>query len=117
MCCSVGRRLAIPRFALLGRAGLQQRFKEEPMKSVSELDEMYDRWATENEARAEEILASQDCYAYEVRQHQLERASRLLDEAAVLKKRAAELRKLDQRTFDRLFTPITIRDRSEVNRP
>jgi hypothetical protein len=77
------------------------------MKSLSELANVYETWATANEARAEEIRASPDCYAYEVREHQLERASRLVDEATVLKKRAAELRELDQRTFDELFTPIT----------
>ena len=67
------------------------------MKSLSELADVYERWATETEARADEILAAQDCYAYEVREHQLERASQLIDEAATLKKRAAELRKLEQR--------------------
>jgi hypothetical protein len=66
------------------------------MKTRSELADIYDRWAKQNEAYAEEILASQDSYAYEVREHQLERASQLVDEAAALKTRAAELRKLDR---------------------
>jgi len=65
------------------------------MKSLSELADIYQDWATANEARADEILAAQDSYAYEVREHQLERASQLMDEAAFLKKRAAELRKLE----------------------
>jgi len=48
---------------------------------LSELADIYDRWARQNDAHAEEILASQDSYAYEVREHQLERASQLVDEA------------------------------------
>ena len=65
------------------------------MKSISELANIYLRWATANEACAEEILAVQDSYAYEIQEHQFERAIQLMDEAAFLKKRAAELRNLD----------------------
>jgi len=65
------------------------------MKSLSELADTYERWATETEARADEILAAQDSYAYEVREHQRWRAEQLRAEAAALKKRAAELRKLE----------------------
>ena len=72
-------------------------FREDLIKSLPELADVYEKWATEDEARADEILAAQDSYAYEVREHQLERASQLIDEAATLKKRAAELRKLEQR--------------------
>jgi hypothetical protein len=65
------------------------------MKSLSELADAYEKWATATEARADEILAAQDSYAYEVREHQLWRAEQLRAEAAALKKRAAELRKLE----------------------
>ena len=65
------------------------------MKSLSELADVYEKWATTNEAHADEILAAQDSYAYEVREHQLWRAEQLRAEAAALKKRAAELRKLE----------------------
>ena len=67
------------------------------IKSLPELADVYEKWATEDEARADEILAAQDSYAYEVPEHQLARANQLIDEAATLKKRAAELRKLEQR--------------------
>ena len=65
------------------------------MKSLSELADIYQNWATTNEARADEILAAQDSYAYEVREFQLERASQLMDEAASLRKKAAKLRQLE----------------------
>jgi hypothetical protein len=77
------------------------------MKSLSELADVYERWAAENEARAKEILAVQDSCAYEVRDYQLERASQLIDEAATLKKRAAELRKLEQRRAMYCADPTT----------
>ena len=67
------------------------------MKSLSELADTYEKWATEDEARADEILAAQDSYAYEIRDHQLWRAEQLRSEAAVLKKRVAELRRLERR--------------------
>jgi hypothetical protein len=63
----------------------------EPMKSLSELADVYERWATETEARADEILAAQDCYAYEVREHQLWRAEQMRAEAAALKKKPAPI--------------------------
>src|SRR5262245_64454406 len=90
----LGRRLAISRLHLPGRAG-SKAFKEEPMKSMSELADIYENWATVNEARADEILAAQDSYAYEVQEYQLERASQLMDEAASLRKKAAKLRELE----------------------
>jgi len=65
------------------------------MKSLSELADIYQNWATANEVRADEILAAQDSYAFEVREFQLERASQLMDEAASLRKRAAKLRELE----------------------
>ena len=65
------------------------------MKSLSELADSYEKWANENEARSGEILAAQDSYAYEVREHQLWRAEHLRADAAALKKRAAERRKLE----------------------
>jgi hypothetical protein len=65
------------------------------MKSLSELADIYQNWATVNEARADEILAAQDSYAFEVREFQLERASQLMDEAASLRKRASKLRELE----------------------
>ena len=65
------------------------------MKSLSELADIYQNWATANEVRADEILAARDSYAYEVREFQLERASQLMDEAASLRKRAAKLRELE----------------------
>jgi len=77
------------------REGSAKAFKEELMKSLSELADVYEKWATANEARADEILTAQDSYAYEVREHQLWRAEQLRAEAAALRKRAAELRKLE----------------------
>jgi hypothetical protein len=65
------------------------------MRSLSDLADTYEQWATANQARAEEILACQDSYAYEVREHQLWRASQLVAEAAALRKRATEVRKLE----------------------
>ena len=53
------------------------------MKSLSELADVYEKWATVNEARADEILAAQDSYAYEVREHQHWRAEQMRAEAAV----------------------------------
>ena len=67
-------------------------FKEEPVKSPSQLAELYENWAMTNEARAEEILAGQDSNVDEIQDHQFERAVQLMDEAVSLKKIAAELR-------------------------
>ena len=63
------------------------------MKTLLELAEIYENWATTNEARAEEILASLDS-ADDV-EDQRWRASQLKADAAVLKERAKELRDLD----------------------
>ena len=68
---------------------------EEPMKSLSELADIYERWANANEATAEEILARLDSLPGNVQQQQRWRASQVKAEAAALKKRAAELRNLD----------------------
>ena len=68
---------------------------EEPMKSLSELADIYERWANANEATAEEILARLDSLPGNVQQQQRWRASQVKAEAAALKKRAAELRELD----------------------
>jgi hypothetical protein len=67
-------------------------FKEEPMKSLSQLAELYENWAMTNEARAEEILAGEDSNVDEIQEHQFERAVQLMDEAVSLKKIAADLR-------------------------
>jgi hypothetical protein len=91
--CSLVGDLPYWTVALPGRAA--KAFKEERMKSLSDLADTYEQWAAANQARAEEILACQDSYAYEVREHQLWRASQLVAEAAALRKRAAELRKLE----------------------
>jgi hypothetical protein len=81
------------------------------MKSLSELADIYEKWASANEARAEEILACQDSYAYEGREHQLWRASQLVAEAAALKTRAAELRQLEDGMVELLEVPRTPQDR------
>src|SRR5262245_22707545 len=68
---------------------------EEPMKSLSELAAIYERWANANEATAEEILARLDSLPGNIQQQQRWRASQVKAEAAALKKRAAELRDLE----------------------
>jgi len=65
------------------------------MKSLSELADIYDRWATANETTAEEIIACLDSLPNEVKEQQRWRASQLMAEAAALKIRAKELRDLD----------------------
>jgi hypothetical protein len=65
------------------------------MKSLSELADIYDRWATANEATAEEILARLDSLPDDVRKQQRWRADQLVADAAALKIRAKELRDLD----------------------
>ena len=65
------------------------------MKSLSELADTYEKWATANEATAEEILSRLDSLPGDIQQQQRWRASHVKAEAAVLKKRAAELRKLE----------------------
>jgi uncharacterized protein YbaP (TraB family) len=68
---------------------------EEHMKSLSELASIYERWATANEATAEEIIACLDSLPKEVQEQQRWRASQLVADAAALKIRAKELRNLD----------------------
>jgi Tfp pilus assembly protein PilN len=78
------------------------------MKSLSELAAIYESWAAANEATAEQILASVDYVVDEV-QEQRERAGQLKAEAAALKKRAAELRRLEQRRSAYPVTPQPLR--------
>jgi len=78
------------------REGSRKSVKEEFMKSLSELADVYEKWATANEATAEGILASAGSLVDEVPE-QRERAGQLMAQATVLKKRATELRKLEQR--------------------
>jgi len=68
---------------------------EELMKSLSELADIYDRWATAKEATAEEIITSLDSLPKEVKEQQRWRANQLLADAEALKIRAKELRDLD----------------------
>jgi|RhiMetdeSRZDD1v2_1073273.scaffolds.fasta_scaffold1000549_2 hypothetical protein len=73
------------------------------MKSLSELADTHEKWATATEAAAEEILSRLDSLSSDVQQQQLWRldrvlrfvAGRAMAEAAARKKRAAELRKLE----------------------
>jgi hypothetical protein len=67
------------------------------MKSLSELADTYEKWATANEACADEILAAQDSYADEGREYQPWPPEQLRAEAAALKKRAVEIRNLEER--------------------
>ena len=55
------------------------------MKSLSELADIYDRWATANEATAEEILARLDSLPDDVRKQQRWRADQLVADAVALK--------------------------------
>jgi hypothetical protein len=89
------------------REGSRKRVKEEFMKSLSELADVYEQWATANEATAEEILSRLDSLPGEAQQQQRWRASQVMAEAAVLKKRAAELRKLEQRRAMYCVDPTT----------
>jgi len=70
--------------------------EEEPMKSLSELADIYEKWATANEATAEEILACIDSLQGDVREQQRWRASQVMAEATALRTRAAELRRLER---------------------
>ena len=63
------------------------------MKSLAEIAAIYEGWATANEIRAEEILASVDPLVDEV-QEQRDRAGQLMAEALALQTRAGKLRKL-----------------------
>jgi hypothetical protein len=65
------------------------------MKSLSELADIYDRWAAANEATVEELLASLDSLPDDERKQRRWRADQLAADAAALKIRAKELRDLD----------------------
>src|SRR5262249_50026222 len=69
---------------------------EEPMKSPSELAATYERWASANEATAEEMLARLDSLPVDIQQQQRWRANQIMAAAAALKIRAQELRDLDR---------------------
>jgi Zn-dependent M16 (insulinase) family peptidase len=77
----------------VGRADVK--LMEEPMKSLSELAAIYERWANANEATAEEILSRLDSLPANIQQQQRWRASQVKAEATALKIRAKELRELD----------------------
>ena len=64
----------------------------ELLKSLSELANIYEKWAHANEATAEELLACLDSLAGDVQKQQRWRAAQLVAEAAALKIRAHELR-------------------------
>jgi len=64
----------------------------ELLKSLSELANIYEKWANANEATAEELLACLDSLAADVQKQQRWRAAQLVAEAAALKIRAHELR-------------------------
>ena len=64
----------------------------ELLKSLSELANIYEKWANANEATAEELLACLDSLADDVQKQQRWRAAQLVAEAAALKIRAHELR-------------------------
>jgi hypothetical protein len=54
---------------------------EEHMKSLSELADIYDRWATANEATAEEIITSLDSLPKEVKEQHFGRSVSVRDDA------------------------------------
>ena len=62
------------------------------LKSLSELANIYEKWANANEATAEELLACLDSLTGDVQKQQRWRAAQLVAEAAALKIRAQELR-------------------------
>ena len=76
------------------------------MKTALELAAIFDEWAKSNETTAEEILACLDSLSDvaddEVREHQRSRADQLGAEAAALKRRAAELRRLEAPMIEEL---------------
>jgi hypothetical protein len=88
-----------------------QKFKEEPMKSLSEVAAIYERWATANEATAEEILACLDSFVDDLQEQQRWRAGQLVADAEALKTRAAELRQLEDGMVELLEVPRTPQDR------
>jgi len=65
------------------------------MRSLLELAGIYEKWATANEATAEEIMSSLDSLPTEVREQQRCRAGQLIADATALKIRAKDLRDLD----------------------
>jgi len=65
------------------------------MKSLSELAAIYEKWATANEATAEEILSRLESLPVDIQQRQRWRASQVKAEASALKIRAKELRNLE----------------------
>jgi len=67
------------------------------MKSLSDVAASYDERAQANEAMAEHILSCLDCFASEIRENQRWRADWLTAEAAGLRARATELRKVELR--------------------
>jgi len=96
------------------QGGSRQSVKEEFMKSLSELADVYEKWATANEATAEEILSRLDSLPGEAQQQQRWRASQVMAEAAALKKRAAELRKLEQRRVMYCVDPTTVSSKART---
>jgi len=96
------------------REGSRKSVKEEFMKSLSELADVYEKWATANEATAEEILSRLDSLPGEAQQQQRWRASQVMAEAAALKKRAAELRKLEQRRVMYCVDPTTVSSKART---
>jgi hypothetical protein len=65
------------------------------MQSLSLLADTHEKWATANEATAEEILTRLDTLPGNIQEQQRWRASQVKAEAAALKIRAKELRDLD----------------------
>ena len=65
------------------------------MESLVGLAEIFEKWATVNEATAEELLAGMDSLPPEIQEQQRQRAGQLVAEAAALKIRAKELRDLE----------------------
>ena len=79
------------------REGSRKSVKEEFMKSLSELADVYEKWATANEARADEILAAQDSLRLRNPRPSALACGTTEGRSSALKKRAAELRKLEER--------------------
>ena len=83
------------------------------MKSLSELADTHEKWSRANETTAKEILSRLDSLTSDVQQQQrwrLDRvlrfvASRAMAEAAARKKRAAELRKLEDENPHQITGP------------
>jgi hypothetical protein len=86
----------------------RQSFTEEHMKSLSDMAVRYDEWANEHEATARQILASLDSFAGEIREHQRWRASWLMADAAKLRAKAAELRKVERPPSINCVSPLAL---------